>query len=159
MDVQHINPFIKAIANSPGMIFGSEVSFGKPKATTWNYVRSDVSAIMGFWDDAIGGVVQRFSYENAEKTASEFGASISSATIPIIVVTTEAGKTRVIGAMEAGVNSYAVTPFTPASLPEKIDQAMANSASLASSGRRSNRRRRRWIARYRESVRCGLPGD
>ena len=37
---------------------------------------------------------------------------------PIIMVTTEAEKARVIEAIQAGVNNYAVKPFTPDSLSQ-----------------------------------------
>lgn len=39
---------------------------------------------------------------------------------PIIMVTTEAEKSRVIDAIRAGVNDYLIKPFTPAQLAEKI---------------------------------------
>lgn len=46
-------------------------------------------------------------------------------TIPIIMVTTEAEKSRVIEAVKAGVNNYVVKPFTAETLSEKINQTMA----------------------------------
>jgi two-component system chemotaxis response regulator CheY len=42
--------------------------------------------------------------------------------IPIIMVTTEGGKTEVITALKAGVNNYIIKPFTPSILKEKIEQ-------------------------------------
>lgn len=39
---------------------------------------------------------------------------------PIIMVTTEAEKARVIEAIQAGVNNYAVKPFTPESLSQIV---------------------------------------
>lgn len=44
---------------------------------------------------------------------------------PIIMVTTEAEKTRVIEAIKAGVNNYLVKPFTPDQLKERIAQTLA----------------------------------
>lgn len=41
--------------------------------------------------------------------------------IPIIMVTTEGGKTEVITALKAGVNNYIVKPFTPQVLKEKLE--------------------------------------
>ncbi|PAF45775.1 chemotaxis response regulator CheY [Helicobacter sp. 11S02629-2] len=41
--------------------------------------------------------------------------------IPIIMVTTEGGKTEVIAALKAGVNNYIVKPFTPQVLKEKLE--------------------------------------
>ncbi|MDQ1298123.1 MAG: two-component system, chemotaxis family, chemotaxis protein CheY [Campylobacterota bacterium] len=42
------------------------------------------------------------------------------ADLPIIMVTTEGGKTEVITALKAGVNNYIVKPFTPQVLKEKL---------------------------------------
>ena len=44
--------------------------------------------------------------------------------IPIIMVTTEAERSRVIEAIRAGVNNYVVKPFTPQMLTEKIQQTL-----------------------------------
>lgn len=41
-------------------------------------------------------------------------------TTPLIMVTTEAEKQRVIEALKAGVNNYVIKPFTPETLTEKI---------------------------------------
>lgn len=46
-------------------------------------------------------------------------------TLPIIMVTTEAEKTRVVEALKAGVNNYVVKPFTAETLAEKIKQTFA----------------------------------
>ena len=43
---------------------------------------------------------------------------------PVIMVTTEAEKTRIIDAIKAGVNNYVVKPFTPDSLLERIKQTL-----------------------------------
>ena len=45
-------------------------------------------------------------------------------TTPIIMVTTEAEKPRIIDAIKAGVNNYVVKPFTPDALKSKIDETM-----------------------------------
>ncbi len=46
-------------------------------------------------------------------------------TLPIIMVTTEGEKSRVIEALKAGVDSYVLKPFTPQMLSERIAQTMA----------------------------------
>lgn len=43
---------------------------------------------------------------------------------PIIMVTTEAEKARVVEAIQAGVNNYVVKPFTPDVLEERINDVM-----------------------------------
>lgn len=44
---------------------------------------------------------------------------------PVIMVTTEAEKARVVEAIKAGVNNYVVKPFTPDGLCERIKETLA----------------------------------
>jgi two-component system, chemotaxis family, chemotaxis protein CheY len=46
-------------------------------------------------------------------------------TLPIIMCTTEAEKSRVLEAIKAGVNNYVVKPFTAETMSEKIGQTLA----------------------------------
>ncbi|MEM1331210.1 MAG: response regulator [Planctomycetota bacterium] len=48
---------------------------------------------------------------------------------PMIMVTTEAEKSRVIDAIKAGVNNYVVKPFTPDLLQQRINETMAKVAA------------------------------
>ena len=48
---------------------------------------------------------------------------------PVIMVTTEAEKARVIEAIKAGVNNYVVKPFTPEVLSERISETQTKLAS------------------------------
>jgi len=50
-------------------------------------------------------------------------------TTPIIMVTTEAEKSRVMEAIQAGVNNYAVKPFSPESLSKVIETTMAKAVA------------------------------
>jgi two-component system chemotaxis response regulator CheY len=45
--------------------------------------------------------------------------------LPMIMVTTEAEKSRVLEALQAGVNNYVVKPFSADTLAERINQTMA----------------------------------
>ena len=47
------------------------------------------------------------------------------AKVPIIMITTEAEKGRVIQAIQAGVTDYLVKPFTAETLREKLDKHVA----------------------------------
>ncbi len=47
---------------------------------------------------------------------------------PIIMVTTEAEKSRVVEAIKAGVQNYVVKPFTPDSLSERIKETLSRAA-------------------------------
>jgi len=44
---------------------------------------------------------------------------------PVVMVTTEAEKSRVVEAIKAGVNNYVVKPFTPDGLSTKIQETLA----------------------------------
>lgn len=48
---------------------------------------------------------------------------------PIIMVTTEAEKSRVVEAIKAGVNNYVVKPFTPDVLAERIKETLDRCAA------------------------------
>lgn len=50
-------------------------------------------------------------------------------TTPIIMVTTEAEKSRVIEAIKAGVNNYVVKPFTPDILATRIKETLGKAIS------------------------------
>ena len=51
--------------------------------------------------------------------------------LPMIMVTTEAEKSRVLEAVKAGVNNYVVKPFTAETLGEKIKQTMEKAGATA----------------------------
>jgi two-component system chemotaxis response regulator CheY len=46
---------------------------------------------------------------------------------PVIMVTTEGEKTRVIEAIKAGVNNYVIKPFTPEVLSQRIKETLSRS--------------------------------
>jgi two-component system chemotaxis response regulator CheY len=48
---------------------------------------------------------------------------------PLVMVTTEAEKSRVLEAIKAGVNNYALKPFTPDALLEKVKQTLVAKAA------------------------------
>ena len=49
-------------------------------------------------------------------------------TMPIIMVTTEAEKTRVIEALKAGANNYIIKPFEPTTIVSKILEVLAKAS-------------------------------
>ncbi|UCG32610.1 MAG: response regulator [Phycisphaerales bacterium] len=53
----------------------------------------------------------------------------SDKSLPMIMVTTESEKSRVMEALKAGVNNYVVKPFTAETLAEKINQTMAKAGA------------------------------
>lgn len=50
---------------------------------------------------------------------------------PVIMVTTEAEKSRVIEAIRAGVNNYVVKPFTPDILQQRIKETLEKCKAAA----------------------------
>ena len=48
--------------------------------------------------------------------------------MPIIMVTTEAEKSRVIDALKAGAQNYVIKPFEPATIVNKIQEVLAKAA-------------------------------
>lgn len=53
----------------------------------------------------------------------------SGSKVPVIMVTTEAEKSRVVEAIKAGVNNYVVKPFTPDILGERIQETLSRVAA------------------------------
>jgi two-component system chemotaxis response regulator CheY len=53
----------------------------------------------------------------------------SNATTPVIMVTTESERSRVVEAIKAGVNNYVVKPFTPDILSQRITETVGNAAA------------------------------
>jgi two-component system chemotaxis response regulator CheY len=49
--------------------------------------------------------------------------------MPIIMVTTEAEKTRVIDALKAGASNYVIKPFEPATIVSKIQEVLSKVGS------------------------------
>lgn len=49
-------------------------------------------------------------------------------TMPIIMVTTEAEKSRVIDALKAGAQNYVIKPFEPATIVSKIQEVLSKAS-------------------------------
>jgi two-component system chemotaxis response regulator CheY len=52
-------------------------------------------------------------------------------TAPIVMVTTESEKTKVVTAIRAGVNNYVVKPFTQEVLAARIEETLAKAKAAA----------------------------
>ncbi len=65
------------------------------------------------------------------KTALEVAREIRARdpNVPIIMITTEAERNRVLEAIQAGVSNYLTKPFTPDALREKIDKYCPQTAN------------------------------
>lgn len=58
-------------------------------------------------------------------------ANPATAKVPILMVTTRSVKEDILQAVQAGVNSYILKPFTPQVLKEKLDQVTSGAAGSA----------------------------
>ncbi|MBI5118471.1 response regulator [Candidatus Poribacteria bacterium] len=48
--------------------------------------------------------------------------------VPIIMVTTEAEKSRIIDALKAGANNYIIKPFKPETIASKVGEVLAKAS-------------------------------
>lgn len=55
----------------------------------------------------------------------------ATAKLPVLMVTTRGVKEDILQAVEAGVSSYILKPFTPPTLKEKIDQVLSLASGKA----------------------------
>ena len=85
------------------------------------------------FDAGIGFVVTDWNMPNMSGLdfARALRATPDGKTVPILMVTTRSVREDIVAAVEAGVNSYIVKPFTPQVLKEKIDQILAGAGSTA----------------------------
>ena len=85
------------------------------------------------FDASIGFVVTDWNMPNMSGLdfARALRATPDGKTVPILMVTTRSVREDIVAAVEAGVNSYIVKPFTPQVLKEKIDQILAGAGSAA----------------------------
>ncbi len=77
-------------------------------------------------NDDIGVLITDWNMPNMNglELVKKVRAEQKYADMPIIMVTTEGGKTEVITALKAGVNNYIVKPFTPQVLKEKLEAVL-----------------------------------
>ena len=79
-------------------------------------------AIASFKPDAFDLVLTDWNMPN--KTGLDVARAIRAqqSAVPILMITTEAEKARVLEAIQAGVTDYLVKPFTPDDLRAKLDR-------------------------------------
>lgn len=83
------------------------------------------------FDGSIGFVIIGWNMPNS--TGAEFARAVRAhhrgATTPILMVTTRSVHEDILAAIDAGVNNYIITPFTPQVLKEKIEITLSVAAS------------------------------
>ena len=103
----------RIIKNTLGKLGYKDILEGEDGVQGWTQLDAnpDVDMLITDWN-----MPEMNGLELVKKTR----ADARFADLPIIMVTTEGGKTEVITALKAGVNNYIVKPFTPAVLKEKL---------------------------------------
>lgn len=115
-DSKTIRNIVKGVLGTIGVTAVEEAGDGQDALSRVDAFNPDL--ILLDWNmPVMDGITFVRSYRGAKKTT------------PIIMVTTEAEKSRVMEAIQAGVNNYAVKPFTPESLSKIIETTMAKAAA------------------------------
>lgn len=94
---------------------------------------SDGKEALDKFDGSIGFVIT--DWNMPAMSGVEFSRAVratpAGASVPILMVTTRGAREDIVAAVEAGVNSYILKPFTPSVLKEKIDRLLAGLGAAA----------------------------
>lgn len=103
----------RIIKNTLARLNYKDVVEGEHGLEAWEYLDSnaDIDMLITDWN---------MPEMNGLELVKKVRADERFVDMPIIMVTTEGGKTEVITALKAGVNNYIVKPFTPQVLKEKL---------------------------------------
>lgn len=82
-------------------------------------------AVAAVKEGGIGIVLMDWNMPNMLGIDAVKAIRAAGATVPIIMVTTEAEKLRVIEALKAGANNYIVKPFKPETVVAKVQETLA----------------------------------
>jgi len=111
----------RIIKNTLSRLGYEDVLEGEDGVQGWNVLNenADMGMLITDWN---------MPEMNGLELVKKVRADARFADLPIIMVTTEGGKTEVITALKAGVNNYIVKPFTPQVLKEKLAAVLGTSA-------------------------------
>jgi len=107
----------RIIKNTLSRIGHKDVLEAEDGAVGWEVLQSnpDIDVLITDWN---------MPEMNGLELVQKVRAEVQYEDMPIIMVTTEGGKTEVITALKAGVNNYIVKPFTPQVLKEKLEDVL-----------------------------------
>lgn len=110
----------RIIKNTLSRLGYEDILEGEDGVQGWNVLNenSDIGMLITDWN---------MPEMNGLELVKKVRADARFADLPIIMVTTEGGKTEVITALKAGVNNYIVKPFTPQVLKEKLAAVLGTS--------------------------------
>lgn len=103
----------RIVTNTLARLNYKEVVQAEDGLDAWNKLQQmdTVSAILTDWNMPNMNGLEFVKKVRADKKYED---------VPIVMITTEGGKTEVITALKAGVNNYVVKPFTPQVLKDKL---------------------------------------
>ncbi len=107
----------RIIKNTLGRLGHKDILEAEDGAVAWKVMgeNSDIDVLVTDWNMPEMNGLELVQKVRAEDKYED---------LPIIMVTTEGGKTEVITALKAGVNNYIVKPFTPQVLKEKLEAVL-----------------------------------
>lgn len=107
----------RIIKNTLGRLGHKDILEAEDGAVAWKLMgeHTDIDILVTDWNMPEMNGLELVKKVRAEQKYED---------MPIIMVTTEGGKTEVITALKAGVNNYIVKPFTPQVLKEKLEAVL-----------------------------------
>jgi two-component system, chemotaxis family, chemotaxis protein CheY len=94
---------------------------------------SDGHDALARYDASIGFIITEWNMPvmSGLEFARAVRAKPSGQSVPSMMVTTRGAREDIVTAVEAGVNTYILKPFTPSVLKEKIDRLLAGFGAAA----------------------------
>lgn len=107
----------RIIKNTLGRLGHKDILEAEDGAVAWEVMEKNegIDILVTDWNMPVMNGLELVQKVRAEEKYAD---------LPIIMVTTEGGKTEVITALKAGVNNYIVKPFTPQVLQEKLEAVL-----------------------------------
>lgn len=85
------------------------------------------------FDDSVGFIIT--DWHMPSMSGVDFTRAVRKAagtrSVPILMVTTRGARDDILAALEVGVNTYILKPFTPSVLKEKIDRVLTSTGIAA----------------------------
>ena len=89
-----------------------------------------LEAVQAVAQEGIGLVLMDWNMPNLNGFDTLVAIRKGGGKMPIIMVTTEAEKSRILDALKAGANNYVIKPFTTEGIVAKIQETLAVAAKI-----------------------------
>ena len=103
-------------------------ALGRAKITDVDQAADGLEAVAATEAEEYGLVLMDWNMPNMLGIDAVRAIRANGKTMPIIMVTTEAEKSRVIVALKAGAQNYVIKPFEPATIVSKIQDVLEKAA-------------------------------